>query len=85
MCTGKKGNFVAFKNSPSLEIHITDLHDEKLTFNAQSVRVNNDTVIAGYTKRDEIGLASTSLFASYKTTRKEIPISDIKKISVVKW
>ena len=86
-CTDKKGNFVAFENSSAFEIHITDFTDEKFIFNAQAVRVINDTVIGWKTLQYEFAFQTmplSALQAIYSTNRKEIPISSIKKIVVVK-
>lgn len=86
-CTDKKGTTVSFENSSSFEIHITDLNDEKFIFNAQAVRVKNDTVLAWKTTQDETTFQSMPLPALqtlYSTNRKEIPLSSIRKISLVK-
>ena len=86
-CTDKKGTTVSFENSSSFEIHITDLNDEKFIFNAQAVRVKNDTVLAWKTPQDETTFQSMPLPALqtlYSTNRKEIPLSSIRKISLVK-
>ncbi len=86
-CTDKKGTTVSFENSSSFEIHITDLNDEKFIFNAQAVRVKNDTALAWKTTQDETTFQSMPLPALqtlYSTNRKEIPLSSIKKIVLVK-
>lgn len=89
-CTDKKGTTVSFENSSSFEIHITDLNDEKFIFTAQSVNINNDTVIGRKsTQDDESTFQSTPLLKAletlYTTNRKYIPINSIKKIVLVKW
>jgi len=86
-CTDKKGNLVAFENSPSFEIHITDFTDQKFIFNAQAVRVINDTVIGWKTQENEVAFQSMPLPALqtlYSTNRKVIPLTSIKKVVLIK-
>ncbi|MEJ8843559.1 hypothetical protein WG954_14305 [Lacibacter sp. H375] len=68
-CTDKSGNTVAFSNSPSIEVRVTELNGKKTIFYFDRLFISDSTLY---------GVRSRFISA----IRKEIKLADIKKIEV---